>query len=64
MEDMPMLMRISVKRNLMKGKEFNLAVYVFFDYRRDYMSMTASVYNEKERGFSVRCVKTEDESEE
>lgn len=47
-----------------EGKEFNLAVYVFFDYRRDYMSMTASVYNEKERGFSVRCVKTEDESEE
>lgn len=47
-----------------EGDVFNIAVYAFFDYRRNYMTIFGRNYNEKERGFSVRCVKTENESEE
>lgn len=41
-----------------------IAVYAFFDYRRNYITINDRNYNEKERGFSVRCVKTEENSEE
>ena len=33
------------------------AIYWFLDYRYNYISYYYSSYNEKDRGFSLRCVK-------
>lgn len=33
------------------------AIYWFLDYRNDYISYYSTNYNEKDRGFSLRCIK-------
>ena len=40
------------------------AKYAYFDYRQTAMGFYTTQYNQKKRGFSLRCVKTEPEEEE
>lgn len=47
-----------------EAKTVTGAKYAYFDYRQTAMGFYTTQYNQKKRGFSLRCVKTEPEEEE